>query len=103
MDIGDFLCFSRGVAFPKKRKPLVFTQEELEKLQAIRKARSQQRRAVRAVKPANTVVDRKFPNALYGEAKGDSVCFIVKPVGEPDAANPHVQFDERGWETGCWP
>jgi len=25
---------------------------------------------------------------------------MVKPVGEPDAGNPHVRFDERGWETG---
>ena len=24
----------------------------------------------------------------------------VKPVGEPDAANPHVRFDERGREPG---
>ena len=23
----------------------------------------------------------------------------VNSVGEPDAANPHVRFDERGWET----
>ena len=23
----------------------------------------------------------------------------VKPVGKPDAGNPHVRFDERGWET----
>jgi hypothetical protein len=23
----------------------------------------------------------------------------VKPVGEPDAGNRHVRFDERGWET----
>ncbi len=52
------------------------------------------------VKPANTAVDWRFPTAPYGEAKGVSVCFIVKPVGEPDAANPHVRFDERGWETG---
>jgi transposase len=37
------------MAFPRKRKPLVFSQEELEKLQAIRKARSEQkRRTVRA-------------------------------------------------------
>ena len=28
-----------------------------------------------------------------------SVCLTVKPVGEPDAGNPHVRFDERGWET----
>ncbi|MEA2773974.1 MAG: hypothetical protein QOD93_6936, partial [Acetobacteraceae bacterium] len=24
----------------------------------------------------------------------------AKPVGKPDAANPHVRFDERGGETG---
>jgi len=24
----------------------------------------------------------------------------MNPVGKPDAGNPHVQFDERGWETG---
>src|SRR5262245_2214169 len=24
----------------------------------------------------------------------------VKPVGKPDAGNPQVRFDERGWETG---
>jgi hypothetical protein len=51
------------------------------------------------VEPINTVVDWKFPNGLYDGAKVVSVCFIVKPVGEPDAGNPHVRFDERGWET----
>ncbi len=29
-----------------------------------------------------------------------TVCREVKPVGEPDAGNPHVRFDERGGETG---
>ena len=29
------------------------------------------------------------------------VCRKVKPVGKPDAGNPHVRFDERGRETGC--
>jgi len=24
----------------------------------------------------------------------------MKPVGKPDAGNPHVRFDERGGETG---
>ena len=24
----------------------------------------------------------------------------MKPVGKPDAENPHVRFDERGGETG---
>jgi hypothetical protein len=28
------------------------------------------------------------------------VCREVKPVGKPDAGNPHVRFDERGRETG---
>src|SRR5512142_1705633 len=28
------------------------------------------------------------------------VCLMVKPVGKPDAGNPHVRFDERGRETG---
>ena len=28
-----------------------------------------------------------------------SVCHAVKPVGEPDAGDRHVRFDERGWET----
>src|ERR1700732_4455789 len=29
--------------------------------------------------------------------------FTTKSIGEPDAGNRHVRFDERGWETGCWP
>jgi hypothetical protein len=28
-----------------------------------------------------------------------SACLAVKPVGEPDAGDRHVRFDERGWET----
>jgi hypothetical protein len=27
-------------------------------------------------------------------------CLTMKPVGELDAGTRHVQFDERGWETG---
>jgi hypothetical protein len=27
------------------------------------------------------------------------VYLAVKPVGEPDAGDRHVRFDERGWET----
>ena len=30
------------------------------------------------------------------------VCLGVNPVGKPDAAVPHVRFDERGWETELW-
>jgi hypothetical protein len=29
-----------------------------------------------------------------------TVCLEVKPVGEPDAGNPHVRFDEREGEMG---
>src|ERR1035441_3908289 len=25
--------------------------------------------------------------------------YVMKPVGKPDAGNPHVRFDERGGET----
>src|SRR5216684_2181991 len=28
-----------------------------------------------------------------------AVRYAMKPVGEPDAGNRHVRFDERGWET----
>jgi hypothetical protein len=27
---------------------------------------------------------------------------VMQPVGKPDAGNPHVRFDERGGETGCF-
>jgi hypothetical protein len=33
----------------------------------------------------------------------NAVCPEVKSVGEPDAGNPHVRFDERGAETERWP
>ncbi len=33
------------------------------------------------------------------ETKQSVVCWSVKPVGEPDAGNPHVRFDEREVET----
>ena len=34
-----------------------------------------------------------------GEVAGRRVP-VVKSVGEPDAGNPQVRFDERGVETG---
>jgi len=27
----------------------------------------------------------------------------VKPVGEPYSGKRDLRFDERRWETGCWP
>ena len=37
--------------------------------------------------------DRYVPAAVY---------LKVKSVGKPDAAIPHVRFDERRWETESW-
>ena len=30
----------------------------------------------------------------------DTDSFAMNQVGEPDAGNPHVRFDERGGKTG---
>jgi hypothetical protein len=62
--------------------------------------------------PANTDYDPGPSEKLYRVAKEEStprrrrlrsvlcfVCLTMKPVGESDAGNPHVGFDERGWET----
>jgi hypothetical protein len=42
-----------------------------------------------------------MPLKIY-DAAASEVCEScigeVKPVGEPDVENPHVPFDERGWE-----
>ena len=51
---------------------------------------------------------RTLPRKLYHKAKEEPLCglpvsLVVNPVGEPDAGNPHVRFDERGWETGRRP
>ena len=41
--------------------------------------------------------------AMFSESRPRSnktfVCWYVKPVGKPDAGNPHVRFDEREVET----
>ena len=44
---------------------------------------------------------RRLLNRLYALAKRRMrhVCLGVNRVGEPDAGNPHVRFDERGTET----
>jgi hypothetical protein len=54
---------------------------------------------------------RTLPRKLYraAKAKAEPRMTLVsparrmpamKPVGKPDAGNPHVRFDERGRETG---
>ncbi len=67
-----------------------------------------------ALSAAATQADRAGITALFeatdlrgtggpdaGSAERDALCVSpgVKPVGEPDAANPHVRFDERSRET----
>jgi hypothetical protein len=46
---------------------------------------------------------RRLPNKLCGKAKAEPIDRrrgpAAKSVGKPDAANPHVRFDERGRET----
>ena len=37
---------------------------------------------------------------VKGTSSDGSVGRLEKPVGEPDAANPPVRFDEREVETG---
>jgi hypothetical protein len=61
--------------------------------------------------PANTINDRRRRRLLCRGAKESysphrsravrllPVYLAVKPVGEPDAGDRHVRFDERGWET----
>jgi hypothetical protein len=62
--------------------------------------------------PENTIKDRRRPRLLYRGAKESdftvlkpravsllAVCLTVKSVGEPDAGDRHVRFDEREWET----
>ncbi len=65
--------------------------------------------------PTNTKRDRKASEGALPQGEGwsratvssrdtslhwsSTVCLEVKPVGEPDAGNPHVRFDERGEET----
>jgi glutamate/tyrosine decarboxylase-like PLP-dependent enzyme len=43
--------------------------------------------------------ERKPPRRRRLRPELFSVCLTVKPVGEPDAGDRHVRFDERGWET----
>ena|ERR1700730_5451146 len=43
---------------------------------------------------------RSLQRKLYCKAKAVAACLTMKPVGKPDAGNPHVRFDERGRETG---
>ncbi len=49
------------------------------------------------------VPPRKLSVDLVADERGgwpSAVCLAVKPVGEPDAGNRQVRFDERGGETG---
>ena len=53
--------------------------------------------------PRTSVYDSTVTEGTSGSVKdrptGLPVCRLTNPVGEPDAANPHVRFDEREVET----
>jgi hypothetical protein len=50
--------------------------------------------------PGESVFGELGLQRLRSLAYGDSPCaWTGGPVGEPDAANPHVRFDERDLET----
>ena len=103
------------MAFPKKRKPLVFTQEEVEKLQAICKARSEQkRRTVRAGilldAASGTMSDQAIAHA-HGVNRNTVVLCVNKclrfgwktALGElPRAGRPRRLSDEATtWVLHC--
>src|SRR5262245_16260452 len=55
--------------------------------------RTLQRKLYRKAKERKLLDRRRLRPKLF------SVCLTMKPVGEPDAGDRHVRFDERGWET----
>src|SRR6266568_9327803 len=55
--------------------------------------RTLQRKLYRKAKERKLLHRRRLRPKLF------SVCLTMKPVGEPDAGDRHVRFDERGWET----
>ena len=81
-----------------------------EKLRSRRRKLYVKAKAEPAIKVSSLIGTHAFPR--YGRVRGvrcdpttsgpswpTAVCFEVKPVGKPDAGNPHVRFDERGEET----
>ena len=83
----------RGRVIPAEQRPL--TSDALAK-----KARIE----VIGVSLKTPITIRSLPNKLCGTAKAGAIGRrrgpAGKSVGKPDAANPHVRFDERGRETG---
>src|SRR6202158_5867027 len=59
-----------------------------------------------AMLPRTSIHDSAVPEGTRGSAKDGQACRFVgrppNPVGEPDAANPHVRFDEGEVETEGW-
>src|ERR1700682_1558700 len=59
-----------------------------------------------AMLPRTSIHDSAVPEGTRGSAKDGQACRFVgrppNPVGEPDAANPHVRFDEGEVETESW-
>jgi hypothetical protein len=57
-------------------------------------------RAAPAISAMKWCLGIRSPAASRCLSENSFVSLAVKPVGKPDAGNPHVRFDERGWETG---
>src|ERR1700687_3143895 len=59
-----------------------------------------------AMLPRTSIHDSAVPEGTRGSAKDGQACRVVgrppNPVGAPDAANPHVRFDEGEVETEGW-
>ena len=56
-------------------------------------------RAAPAASPASVFGEIGASCSSAGPPGPAAVSLAMKPVGKPDAGNPHVRFDERGGET----
>src|ERR1700693_1665274 len=55
---------------------------------------------------STSIHDSEIPDAASGSVKGQQACWpvgrLANSVGEPDAENLHVRFDEGEVETESW-
>jgi hypothetical protein len=54
---------------------------------------------IRQLRTKLSLEAKQKPDPRFCAVGVTCVCLWVNPIGEPDAANPHVRFDERGAET----
>ena len=109
----DFVILSRG----KAAEALEWTRGVLERLKLTLNEKKTSIRNARQERGSDTRCPRRAPVSFrrsgFTVSWACSGCGIglvarvrepaMKSVGKPDAANPHVRFDERGGETGRRP